>query len=68
MSSSFSLARGLNFLHRSIVNRVLALLNVEVKELIIADIITANKRPRNPGILAQFLDNLLYHVISEEDN
>lgn len=35
----------------SIVNKVLALLNMDVRELINADIITANIKPRAPEII-----------------
>jgi len=48
MRSSFSVAdfriRG----HRSIVNNVLALLNIDVIELMIADNMTATSKPRKP--------------------
>ena len=48
MSSSLCDASGLNRLHKSIVNNVLELLNMEVKELMIADIITAISKPLKP--------------------
>lgn len=48
-SNSLSEASDLIFLHRSMVKRVLALLKIDVNELMMADIITANRRPRNPG-------------------
>ena len=47
-SSSLSDAPFLNFFHISIVNSVAALLKIEVKELIRADIITAIIRPFSP--------------------
>ena len=48
MSSSRSDACALIFLHRSMVNRVLAELKIDVKELIMADSITAISKPFNP--------------------
>ena len=37
----------------SIVNNVLALLKIDVSELIIADIITAANKPRTPGQVSE---------------
>jgi len=48
MSISLCDAFGLILLQRSIVKRVLALLNMEVRELMMADIMTARRRPRRP--------------------
>ena len=48
IKSSRCLADGLTLLHTSMVNTVLALLNIDVSELIIADNITAISRPRAP--------------------
>ena len=50
MSSSLCDASGLNRLHKSMVNNVLELLNMDVKELMIADIITAMSKPLKPII------------------
>lgn len=57
IKSSFSLAVGRIRLQRSIVKIVLALLNIEVRELMLADNMTAIKRPRTPagGRRKQFL-------------
>ena len=49
MSNSLCEAFGLNRLHRSIVNNVLELLNIDVRELMMADIITAISRPLRPN-------------------
>lgn len=48
ISNSFSDAVFLILGHRSIVNNVLELLNIDVRELMIADNMTATKRPLNP--------------------
>ena len=48
INSSLSDASFRIFFHISIVNRVAALLNTDVSELISADIITAIIRPFNP--------------------
>ena len=50
MSSSLSDELRLSFLHRSIVKSVAALLNIDVRELMRAAIITAIINPRRPGI------------------
>lgn len=50
MSSSLCDASGLKRLHKSMVNNVLELLNMDVKELMIADIITAMSKPLKPII------------------
>ncbi len=47
-SSSLSPAPALSRLQTSRVNIVLALLNIDVRELIIADIIAASSKPRTP--------------------
>lgn len=47
--SSFSLAVGRIRLQRSMVKIVLALLNIEVRELMLADNMTAIKSPRTPA-------------------
>lgn len=48
MRSSLCLADGRIRLHTSIVKTVLALLNIDVSELIIADSMTAINNPRAP--------------------
>lgn len=48
IKSSRSVAEGLTFLHRSIVKSALALLKIDVREVIIADIITAISNPLIP--------------------
>lgn len=49
MRSSLWADLGLIFLQMSMVNIVLALLNMDVRELIMADSITANRKPRAPA-------------------
>ena len=54
MSNSLSVACFRIRLHKSIVNRVLELLNIDVRELMIADNITAIIKPRRPIIKIGF--------------
>ena len=49
ISSSFSAALGLILVQISIANRVLAELKMDVRELMMADSITAISKPRRPG-------------------
>ena len=51
MRSSLSVACLRILLHKSMVNNVLELLKMDVKELMIADNITAINSPRNPTII-----------------
>jgi hypothetical protein len=48
INNSLSLARGRMRLQRSIVKIVLELLKMDVRELILADSITATNNPRTP--------------------
>ena len=48
INSSLSLAAGLSFFQISMVNSVLALLKMDVRDVVMADNITARSTPRRP--------------------
>ena len=59
ISSSLCVACGRTFLQMSRVNIVLALLNMDVSELIMADNMTANRKPRAPVYVWWMIDVMI---------